>query len=70
MSKLVSLKKHIYLASRYDGLLAVSVQINKIRMHQSNVPHDKFAVFPILLHFFKIKFYVLEPATAEADMVR
>ena len=64
-------KKHIYLVSQYDGLLAVSVQIYKIRMHQSNLPHDKLAVFfSILLHFFKIKFYVWEPAAATGDIVR
>ena len=38
-------KKDIYLASQYDELLAVSVQIYKIRTYQSNVPHDKFAFF-------------------------
>ena len=48
-------KKHIYLASQYDELLAVLVQIYKLRMQQSNIPHDQF--FPILLQFFKIKFY-------------
>ena len=31
-------EKHIYLALLYDELLAVSVQIYKIRTHQSNVP--------------------------------
>ena len=51
-------KKHIYLASQYDEVLAVFVQIYKIRMPQSNIPHDQFAVFPILLHVFKIKFCV------------
>ena len=66
------LKKHIYSSSQYGELLAVLVQIffYKIWMHESNIPHDKFAVFPILLHFFKIKFYVWEPAAATADMVR
>ena len=34
-------KKHIYLASPYDGLLAVLVQIYKIRTHQINIPYDR-----------------------------
>ena len=52
------LKKHIYLALQYDELLAVLVQIYRIKTHQKNVPNDQLAVFPKLLHFFKIKFYV------------
>ena len=51
-------KKRIYLASQYDELSAVLVQIDKIRTHQSDIPHVKFADFPTLLHFFKIKCYV------------
>ena len=49
-------KKHIYLALQYDELLHVAalVQIYKIRTHESNIPHEKFAVFPISLYFFKI----------------
>ena len=38
-------KKHIYLASQYDELLAVSVQIYILKTHQSNIPYDKIAVF-------------------------
>ena len=63
-------KKHLYQATQYDELLAVSVQIYKIRTHQRNIPQDKFAHFPILMYFFKIKLYVLEPAAATANMVR
>ena len=51
-------KKHIYLDLQYDELLAVSVQLYEIWMHESNIPHVIFAVFLILPHFFKIKFYV------------
>ena len=56
------LKKHFYYVSQIDGLLAV-------RMHQSNIPQDKTAVFPHLSHFFEIKFCVWMPAAAIADMV-
>ena len=41
MSKLMSLKKRIYLVSQYDELLAVLVQIYRIRKHESNISHDK-----------------------------
>ena len=50
-------EKHIYWASQYDDLLADSIQIYKIRVHRSNIPQDKLAIFPILLHFFEIKYY-------------
>ena len=46
-------EKHIYLSSQYDELLAVSVQIHNTWTRQSNIPYDKFEVFPILLHFFR-----------------
>ena len=47
-------KKHIYLASQYNELLTVSIQIfNKIRRHQNKLPLDNFAVFPILSHLSK-----------------
>ena len=46
-------EKHIYWASQLDDLLAVSIQIYKMKIHRSNVPQDKLAAFPILLHFFK-----------------
>ena len=51
-------EKHIYWASQYDDLLAVSIHIYKIRIHRSNIPQDKLAVFAIFLHFFEIKYYV------------
>ena len=51
-------EKRICLVSQYDELLAVLVQIYKIRKHESNIPHDKFAVFTILLHVLKIKCHV------------
>ena len=51
-------ERHIYLASQFDELLAVSGQTYKIRVHQSNMPRDKFADIPTLLHFLQIKFYV------------
>ena len=31
-------ENHIYRASQYDDLLAVSMQIYKIRIHRSNIP--------------------------------
>ena len=51
-------EKHFNRASQYDELLAVSIQNFKIRIHRGNIPHDKLTVFPILLHFFEIKYYV------------
>ena len=64
------LEKHIYWASQYDDLLIVSIQIYKIMQHRSNIPQNKVAVFPILLHFFEIKYYVRRLAAATADRVR
>ena len=52
-------KKHIYLASQYNELLAVSVQIYKIRTHLSNIPHDKLSVF--IRPFEKRSYYVIPP---------
>ena len=51
-------EKHINRASQYDELLAVSIQIFKVRIHRGNIPQDKLTVFPILLDFFEIKYYV------------
>ena len=51
-------EKRIYLTSQYDELLAVLVQIYEIWKNESNLYHDKFAVFPILLHISKIKCHV------------
>ena len=63
-------EKHIYWAPQYDDLIAVSIQIYKRRIHRSNIPQDKLAIFPILLHFLEIKYYVRKLAAATADMVR
>ena len=63
-------EKHIYWATQYDDLLAVSIQIYKMRIHRSNISQDKLAVFPVLLHFFEIKYYVWKLAAATADVVR
>ena len=51
-------------------VFAVSVDIYKMRMHQSNILQDKMAVYPNLLHFFEIKFHVWKPVAATADIVR
>ena len=37
---------------------AISAQIYKIKMHQSNIPLDKTAVFSLLLHGFEMKLFV------------
>ena len=47
-------EKHIYRASQYHNLLAVSVQIYKKMIHRSNIPQDELVFFPILLNFFEI----------------
>ena len=61
--------KPVYWGS-HDDLLAVSIKIYKIRIHRSNIPQDKLAIFPILVYFFKIKYYVWKLAAATAIMVR
>ena len=63
-------EKHINWALQYDDLLAVLIKIYKIRIHRSNIPQDKLAVFNILLHIFETKYYVWKLVAATADMVR
>ena len=46
-------EKHIYWASQYGDLLAVSIQIYKIKIHQNKVPQDKLAFFSYFTALFK-----------------
>ena len=58
MSKLIFIKRIFTTPNKKYVLFAVSIQVYKIRMYQSNILSVKIAVLLNVMHVLEINFYI------------